>query len=167
MNNIIQQWGLCGYGTHPLHSHHIAFLKLKDGVVMIWEGCFMKGLSRFGATRYKLAQIHKILVLLLMVFIALQLSRKSIIWCFCTIIYNSRTNYAFKTFQVEFWVKSLKKKKTLKKNDALKLVTFSFKGITYKVHHAHLSRLPHTLGVPALQRTRPSEDIESAVHLLS
>lgn len=56
----------------------------------------MKGLSRFGATRYKLAQIHKILVLLLMVFIALQLSRKSIICCFCTIIYNSRINYAFK-----------------------------------------------------------------------
>lgn len=35
------------------------------------------------------------------------------------------------------------------------------------MHHAHLSRLPHTLGVPALQRTRPSEDTESAVHLLS
>lgn len=125
MNNIIQQWGLCGYGTHPLHSHHIAFLKLKDGVVMIWEGCFMKGLSRFGATRYKLAQIHKILVLLLMVFIALQLSRKSKIWCFCTIIYNSRINYAFKNISGRI-LGQKSEEKTLFKKRRSKIGDFQF-----------------------------------------
>lgn len=134
---------------------------------MIWEGCFMKGLSRFGATRYKLTQIHKILVLLLMVFIALQLSRKSIIWCFCTIIYNSRTNYAFKNISGRILGQKSEEKKTLKKMTLWNWWLSVSKAVTYKVHHAHLSRLPHTLGVPALQRTRPSEDTESAVHLLS
>lgn len=62
-----------------------------------------------------------------MVFIALQLSRKSIICCFCTIIYNSRINYAFKNISGRILGQKSEEKKTFKKNDALKLVTFSFK----------------------------------------
>lgn len=52
-----------------------------------------------------------------------------------------------KIFQVEFWVKSLKKKKILKKNDVLKLVIFSFKGIIYKVYYVYLSRFLYIFGV--------------------
>lgn len=61
-----------------------------------------------------------------MVFIALQLSRKSKIWCFCTIIYNSRINYAFKNISGRILGQKSEEKKNFKKKWRFEIGDFQF-----------------------------------------